>query len=95
MGVYGRRKVQGGNSRYEAWVKRVTSILQRLDEILLGDWNVHHQRWSLKVKQDAGGVALYEAMLDVRAEWWKTNGPTWEKMVTERHVKSRIDLVFY
>ena len=93
--VYSRGRVEGGSKKYDAWVKRVTSVLRRSDGILLGDWNAHHQKWSLKVKRDAGGVALDEAMLEVGAEWWKTTGLTWERMVSGRHVKSRIDLVFY
>ena len=36
-----------------------------------------------------------EAMLGVGAEWWRSKGPTWGRMVSGRHVKSRIDLVFY
>ena len=27
VGVYGRRKVEGGNGRYEVWLKKVTSVL--------------------------------------------------------------------
>ena len=34
-------------------------------------------------------------MLEVVVEWWKTKGLTWERMVSGRHVKSRIDLIFY
>ena len=34
-------------------------------------------------------------MLEVGAEWRKTKRPTWERMVRGRHIKSRIDLVFY
>ena len=76
-------------------MKKVANTLRWSDGILLGDWNAHHRKWSLKAKQDAGGVALDEAMLHVGAEWWKTKGPTWERIVSGRHVKSRIELVFY
>ena len=95
VGVHGRRKVEGRSKRYKTWVKEVARVLCWSDGILLGDWNAQHRKWSLKVKRDAGGVALDEAMLDVGAEWWRTKAPTWERIVSGRHVKSRIDLVFY
>ena len=41
-----------------------------------------------------GRGGIKGAMLDVGAEWWNTKGPTWEKMVSGRHVNSRIHLVF-
>lgn len=38
---------------------------------------------------------MNEAILDVGAEWWKTKGPTWQRVVGGRFVKSRIDLIFF
>ena len=95
VGVYRRRKVERGSRRYGEWVKQVAGVLRRVDRILLGDWSAHHCKWSLKAKWDVGGVALDEAMLDVGAEWWKTQGLTWDRRVSGRYVKSRIYLIFY
>lgn len=34
-------------------------------------------------------------MLEVVAEWWKTKEPIWERVVSGKHVKGRIDLILY
>ena len=42
VGVYGRKRVETGNSRYDAWVKKAISVLRRSSGILLGNCNAHY-----------------------------------------------------
>ena len=51
--------------------------------MVIGDWNAHHESWSLDGGTNTNGRVLQEAMEDVGAKWIGTRGPTWERKVGE------------
>ena len=60
----------------------------------MGDWNAHHESWSLDGGTNTNGRVLQQAMEGVVAKWIGTRGPTWERRVDRELLQSRIDLVF-
>ena len=92
IGVYGK----GNDSRrgYEEWVERVVQNMRTRDGMAIGDWNAHHESWSLDGGTNTNGRVLQEAIKDVGAKCIGTRGPTWERRVGGELLQSRIDLVF-
>ena len=80
--------------QYGKWVDRVFQLLRYQDGLAIGDWNAHHEEWSLIRKGNKRGRLLHEAAEEVGASWIRPDGPTWERKVGGKVKQSRIDLVF-
>ena len=66
VGVY----IKGNNSRrgYGEWVERVVRNARTRDRMVIGDWNAHHESWSLDGGTNTNGRVLHEDMEDVGAK---------------------------
>ena len=90
-GVFGKCGV--GVHAMQGWLGSLARWIERGEWVLLGDWNAHHQTWSLDGRLGPGGRVLAGWVQEHGAEIHFGEGGTFERRRRVGVVQSDIDFV--
>ena len=63
---------------YTEWIGIIGNMMTDREGVVVGDWNAHHEQWSLTGKGDGRGRALEEWATGTGFDWVYIEGETWE-----------------
>ena len=73
------------------WLDRVQALVRNGEWLLIGDWNAHHEEWSLDGRSDPVGNVLEEWQTSRGTRILRSRSHTFERRRDDGVVVSRID----